>query len=359
MKKIFIAAGGTGGHIYPALALADEIRQRYPECDIVFTGSNDRMEKQLVPERGYRFIGQDLGILKGSRLHKAVSLLGYAKAEEKMRKLLKKEKPDACVGFGNYISIPLILAAKRLGIPTMIHEQNSYAGKANALLAKYCDAVVCCYDPQLSGFPAEKTKQLGNPEATVVSRRHPDRSVISEYGLDPELPYVLFMMGSLGSDSVSKVIDACCPMFDDSYQVLIVTGKAMSYEYTNLGYPGIRVTEYVNGGDMLRHAALAVTRAGATTISEITALGIPAVLVPSPYVPNNHQVYNARELADRDAAVMIEEGDLTAEVLAETVNALMKDDMRRETLGRNAALLGRPDAAAEMAEWLEEITRNE
>ena len=359
MNKIFIAAGGTGGHIYPALALADEIRSRYPECRIVFTGSDDRMEKELIPSQGYEYMPMHMGILKGSAVKKAAAAVSYISAEEKMHRILKKEKPDACIGFGNYISIPLILAAERLHIPTMIHEQNSFAGRANTFLAGRCDSIVCCYEHTIQQFPAARTRLLGNPAASAAGKTIIDRTLPEQYGIDPDRPFVLFMMGSLGSDSVCRVIDQAIPLFKEDLQVLIVTGKAVEYRFGNADRPNIHIVEYVQGAQMLSQAALAVTRAGATTISEITVLGTPAVLIPSPYVPNNHQVYNAAELADRQAAVMIEESRLDEKVLAETINRLMDDEEQRQQLGSNAAALGRPNAAADMLDWLEEIIAHE
>lgn len=359
MKLIFIAAGGTGGHIYPALALADEIRTRYPECRIVFTGSDSRMEQELIPQYGYEFIGMHMEILKGSPLHKGAAAFSYLESEERTYRLLKKERPDACVGFGNYISIPLITAAERLHIPTMIHEQNSFAGKANVFLSKRCEAVACSYRNSMQQFPANKTRLTGNPAASAAVRRNAGREIIRSYGLDPEVPFVLFMMGSLGSDSVSEIIDRAIPMFADDYQVLIVTGKAVTYRFRNTDGVRVKTVEFVDGAEMLRHADLAVTRAGATTICEITALGTPAILIPSPFVPNNHQVYNARELSDNAAAVMIEENELDAEVLADHVNRLMSDDLNRSELSKKASAMGTPEAASLMADWLEELINHD
>ena len=359
MKKIFIAAGGTGGHIYPALAFADEVRRRYPECRIVFTGSDDRMEKELIPAHGYEYTAMHMGILKGGVVKKAAAAVSYVNAEEKMRRMLRKEKPDACIGFGNYISIPLILAAERLHIPTLIHEQNSFAGRANAFLAGKCSGIVCCYENTMEQFPSGKTRMLGNPAASAAGRTVAGPDAPAQYGLDPGKPFVLFMMGSLGSDSVCRIIDKAIPLFAGDLQVLIVTGKSVSYKFTNTDRENVHIVEYVNGAQMLKQTALAVTRAGATTISEITVLGTPAVLIPSPYVPNNHQVFNAKELADRDAAVMIEEGDLDEQLLARTINGLMADEQHRHRLGTNAAKLGKPYAASDMVDWLEEITAHE
>lgn len=355
MKKIIIAAGGTGGHINPALAFADAVKEKNPECDILFIGSSDRMEADIIPAHGYRFLGMDIESTYGGYLNKVRSVLSIFKAQKELKKKLKEWKPDACIGFGNYISVPLIMAAHSLHIPTMIHEQNSFAGKANRMLGRYADAIVGCYDLNKEQFPAERIRIYGNPEATAAGRLIPGHKV-KEYGLDPSEPFVLFMMGSLGSSSVAEVLDHSCGLFDDSYQVLIVAGKSNDYEFTTAGSRRIRIVPYVDGAAMLQEAALSVTRAGATTIAEITALGAASVLIPSPYVPNNHQFFNADELVKRGAAVMLEEKDLNPESLSGLVNELMKDENRRKELQKHSEEMGKKNAAYDMISWLEELT---
>ncbi|MBR2825342.1 MAG: undecaprenyldiphospho-muramoylpentapeptide beta-N-acetylglucosaminyltransferase [Solobacterium sp.] len=355
MKKVMIAAGGTGGHIYPALALADTIVEKDSTCKVCFFGSSNRMEAELIPNRGYPFYGIQLTDLNGGIFRKIRSTFSLARAIQYSTHILLKEKPDVCVGFGNYISVPLILAAKRLHIPTMIHEQNSYAGKANKMLARVADAIVGCYETNLISFPIEKTKILGNPEATLVSKIKKNREIISEYGFDPNKPFVVFMMGSLGSSSVSEIVDQSCIHFND-FQVLIVTGKANEYPFT-VQQENVCLVPYVEGAKVLQVADLAVTRAGATTLAEITALGVPTILIPSPYVPNNHQVQNALELVRKEAALMLEEKDLTVESLSHLVNETMKNEELRSSLSTNALKLGKIHAADEMITWLEEMTK--
>ena len=354
MKKIVIATGGTGGHIYPALALADRLKQRHPECRILFFGSSNRMEAEMIPEKGYRFIGMAMTGMNGGIKAKVRSAVSLLKAEARCISLLKEEKPDICVGFGNYISVPLIMAAHRLHIPTMISEQNSFAGKANVMLAKYADAVEGVYQSCLEQFPAEKTRLYGNPQASAAANRTIDPAACEAYGIRQGTPFAVFMMGSLGSATVSKVIDEACSLFDPDFEVLIASGKANSYTFRT-GNPHVHIHEYVDGMAMLKAADLSVCRAGATTLCEIAATGAASILIPSPFVPNNHQVYNALELVRNNAAVMIEEKDLTAEVLAGQVNTLMKNKEKRAELSGNALKMSTPDAADRMIDWIEEL----
>lgn len=353
--KVMIAAGGTGGHIYPAMALAEVLKEKSADSEIVFFGSDNHMEATVIPQAGYRFYGIKMsGMTSGIRA-KIRSALSLIRGEVFCRRMLKKEKPDICVGFGNYISVPFIRAAHRLHIPTMIHEQNSFAGKANRFVSGIADAVVTCYESNSKQMPKANIRLLGNPEASLADRTVWDPSILQEMGLDPEIPFVVFMMGSLGSSSVSRVIDEACALFDPSFQVVIAAGRSNEYTFTTGSQGRIRIVPYVDGKAMLKGCALAVTRAGATTMAEIGAIGCASILIPSPYVQNNHQVYNAMELVRQDAAVMIEEKDLTAGHLAETVNGLMKDEERRSKIRENAYRAGRREAAEDMISWMEEL----
>lgn len=354
MKRVMIATGGTGGHIYPALALADTIRKNCPECEIRFFGSDNRMEAQVIPAAGYAFAGMTMSGMNGGILAKVKSLISLQKAERSCQKMLKEFQPEVCIGFGNYISVPLIRAAHKLGIPTMISEQNSSAGKANLYLSRIADAIEAVYPSSLKEFPEGKTRLYGNPEASAAAAAPGKPELLKEYGLEPGIPMVVCMMGSLGSSSVSEVLDQACAKFDDSFQVLIAAGKSNDYTFRSQG-KRIHILPYIDGRAMLKEADLAITRAGATTLAEISAIGTAAILIPSPYVPNNHQVHNAEELVRHHAAVMIEEKDLNADVLASTVNRLMKNQEERQNLAANAKSMGTPDAAEKMYEWVKEL----
>ncbi|MBE6128528.1 MAG: UDP-N-acetylglucosamine--N-acetylmuramyl-(pentapeptide) pyrophosphoryl-undecaprenol N-acetylglucosamine transferase [Erysipelotrichaceae bacterium] len=353
--KVMIAAGGTGGHIYPAMALAEVLKEKYSDSEIVFFGSDNHMEANVIPAAGYRFYGIEMSGMNSGIIAKVRSALSLIRGEFFCMKMLKKEKPDICVGFGNYISVPFIRAAHRQHIPTMIHEQNSFAGKANRFVSPLCDAAVTCYESNREQMPKANIRMLGNPEATLAARTEWDPSMLSELGLDPDIPFVVFMMGSLGSSSVSEVIDQACALFDPSFQVVIAAGKDNEYEFRTPSKGNIRIVPYVDGKAMLKGCALAVTRAGATTMAEIGAIGCASILIPSPYVQNNHQVYNALELVEKDAAVMIEEKDLTAERLAGEVNRLMENEEERQRIRANAYQAGRREAADDMIKWMEEL----
>ena len=355
--KMMIVAGGTGGHIYPALALADIFMKENEENEVVFFGSDNRLESRIIPEHGYRFIGVSMVSTQGGLTTKIRSLISLMKAESYAKKVLQKEKPDVCIGFGNYTSVPFIRAAHKLGIPTVLHEQNSYAGKANMYLGRIADAIVGSYSANLEQFPEDKVHLYGNPEATLASEVECTPEDLKQYELDPDKPFVLMMMGSLGSASVSEVLDQTCPLLDDSYQVIIATGKSNSYQFHYRSDDHIRIVDYVDGKKLLKGCQLAVVRAGATTIAELCAIGTASILIPSPYVPNNHQYYNALELSKEGAGVLIEEKDLTAEKLADTVNSLMKDNDRILEMKTNARNLGRTDAAEKMIALCKELSR--
>lgn len=356
--KVMIAAGGTGGHIVPAVSLADILMKEKPDTKIYFFGSSNRMEATVIPEAGYRFYGvQMTGMTSGvsAKLKSAYSLV---KARRACQHLLELQKPDILVAFGNYISVPIVGAAKKMGIPVILHEQNSFAGKANRFLSGKADAIVCCYESNLEQFPKEKCRVYGNPAATLAAEAAFDKEEIRRIGLDPEKPFVVFMMGSLGSSSVSEVIDEACEMFDSTYQIVIAAGKDNDYEFKTKDTGRIKIVPFVNGRSMLKGCALAVTRAGATTMAEIGAIGTCSILIPSPNVANNHQVYNAKELADIGGAIMIEEKDLTAAKLAETVNRLMSNETERMRIRENARKAGKTDAAYQMIRLMEELTAN-
>ena len=353
MKHVMIAAGGTGGHIYPALALADYLKQE--GVRVTFIGSSQRLESTLIPEHGYRLIAMDIETTQGGIVHKIAYLITMLKAIRDTKNLLKQEQPDACIGFGNYISVPLIIAAHQLGIPTMISEQNSYAGKANVFLGRFADAVELAYERSARDFDSKKVRVLGNPQASVSASIQKNLKLLEEYGLDASRPVVTVMMGSLGSASVSKIIDEACARFDD-FQVLIAAGKKNPYTFTTEN-PNVVIRDYVDGAGMLKLSDLAICRAGATTLAEIATAGVPSVLIPSPFVPNNHQYYNALELSEHGAAVLLEEKDLTPELLADTVNKLMNDSEGRKKMQTAAREMGKPNACADTAAWLKELCK--
>ncbi len=354
--KVMIATGGTGGHIDPALALAEMLKQQIPDMHISFVGTDTRMEASLIPSLGYEYTGMHMKGMNGSVSDKILSAFSMLEAKIKCTKLLKQKKPDICIGFGNYISVPLILAASSMHIPTMIHEQNSFAGKANKLLGRYADAIATSYHSTDSVFPENKTRCLGNPMATLTAGYKKDAELIKSYGMNPDKPLVIIMAGSLGSETVSRTMDQAFSLCSEDYQVLMAAGKDNPYRFQYAFNDRIHTVPYMNGARMLASADLAVTRAGATTLAETAACGCPSILIPSPFVPDNHQVYNAMELVKIGAAVMIEEKDLTPEKIAACMNQLMADSQKRKEMKQNALSKADTDAAYSMIEWIKELT---
>ncbi len=355
MKNIVIATGGTGGHIYPALAFADRFKKRHPDYNILFVGSLDRMEATLIPQHGYAYYGVDMVPSSGSVSSKMKAALTLTKAKRWCRCFLREVQPECCIGFGNYISVPLILAAASLKIPTMIHEQNSFAGKANRLLGKVVKAIATSYPSTLSVFDKKKTRVLGNPQASLAKEIAFDESLLPSLGLRNDRKTIVCMMGSLGSSSVSKAIDEALCDIDQDVQIVVAVGKANPYEFKTKSDDRIKIVPYVDGIQMLKACDLAITRAGATTLCELTAIGCPAILIPSPYVPNNHQVKNALELVNENAAVMLEEKDLSNRSLSALVNSLIRDEARLKTMQTQALRLGKGNAADDMVDWVEEF----
>ena len=263
--RVLIATGGTGGHIYPALALADAMKEKDPQTEILFVGTAERMESTEIPKAGYAFEAIKAKGLNGSALAKVQAVMQLAQAYFACRKIVRQFRPDYAIGFGNYISAPVILAAHFAHVPTMLHEQNSYAGKANRFLAKYADQIVGCYPENLDQFPPQKTRILGNPRASVAARAQRDPNVVRQLGLDPAIPLVVVVMGSLGSESVNAVmVKALKQMAGQSYQVLYVTGRA-AYEEVRaqrLECANIKVVPYIDGVKVMVNADLAVVRGG-------------------------------------------------------------------------------------------------
>lgn len=354
--KVMIGAGGTGGHIYPSLALA-EILSKKKGAEVVFWGSNQRMESTMIPKEGYPFYGADMVGMSGGVMAKIDGLRRLLAARKEAFRVLKKEKPDVVVGFGNYITVPLIEAAHRLHIPTLLHEQNSFAGKANRYLSRIADGIAICYEENYTQMPKAKHKMrlIGNPESTIASQTTFTAEDLSDLGLDPLKPFIVFMMGSLGSDSVAGVIDRALDLFDESFQIVIATGKGSSYTYRHTSNEKIAIVPYVDGKKMLKGCQLAIVRSGATTMAEIAAIGCASILIPSPYVPNNHQYYNAKALVDKGAAILLEEKDLTEESLSNTVNELMRQPKKMKEIRDRAKALAQNDAAYAMCEWIEEL----
>lgn len=349
--RICCVTGGTGGHIYPALALVDKFVEKYPDSKVLFIGNEDRMEAQLIPSYGYDFLSLHTSGLVGSVFKKAKAVGQLFLAFKKSKKYLKDFKPDVVIGFGGYVSAPVILAAHSLGIPTMIHEQNSIVGKANQLVMDKVDSIITCYEKCEEVFPKAKVELLGNPRGTIAKEAKFDEDYFTSMGLDINKKTVLIMMGSLGSSSVNMLMKDALKDTTEDLQFLYVCGKDNSDDLNLFNdKPNVHVVSYVDTLKIYAHIDGVICRAGATTLAEVTALGIPSILIPSPYVANNHQFYNASVLVDKKAAYMIEEKDLNATTLSKGINDLFMNEDEMRLVHKNALELGKPNSAYEIVD---------
>ncbi|MBO5421146.1 MAG: undecaprenyldiphospho-muramoylpentapeptide beta-N-acetylglucosaminyltransferase [Clostridia bacterium] len=372
-KKILIATGGTGGHINPALAVAGLIREKYPQSDILFVGTAVKMEAQLVPAAGYNFKTIDIqGFsrdLTPSGIKQNIStVIKLVKSSSQAKKIIKEFNPDVVLGFGGYVGGPVLRTACKLGIPTAIHEQNAFPGVTNKALAKIVDRVM------LTAPEAEKYMQPKNP--CVVTGLPVRGELISadrefsraELGVD-DRPVILSMGGSLGARVINNAVTQ---LIEERYEkkdcyFLHATGKAgvgmfdviEKEKGINLEEnKHIMLREYINDMHRCMSAAdLVICRAGASSLSEIQAMGKPSILVPYPYAAENHQYYNAMELVKNDAAILIEEKDFTGERLIKEIDALLSDRKRLEELGANAKKMAIYDATERIVSCICEIVR--
>ncbi len=351
--RIIIASGGTGGHIYPAITLAQALQKAGHK--ITFVGSTGRMEKDVIPAAGFDYIGLDMKIPGGSLINKVNSFVSIVKAYYKCREIVKDY--DLAIGFGNYISVPLVMAARNRGLKTVIHEQNSFAGKANKYLDQKVDLVIGSYEENKKTFKNPHTLILGNPQSSKAFNIKKDPEVLLNLGLDPDKKTVVIFMGSLGSQTVNKVVIEYLNSLKGDYQVIYASGK-QNYAKARAAVKKkdyICVKEAVDGVKVMANSSLLVSRAGATTLSEICAMGMPSILIPSPYVPNNHQFYNAMALIDKNAALLLEEKDLSPASLKAIIEKSINDEELLKSLHENAIKLSNPKVLDEIVKEIEKL----
>ena len=352
--KICITAGGTGGHIFPALALASELSDR--QHDIIYIGHRDQMEATLVKAASYPFYGLSNKGLSGSVFKKIKALYSQFGAIKEAKQILKKEKVDMVVSFGGYVTFPVCEASKQLGIPFILHEQNAFAGKANKAIEKHAAAIVICYEHARQYFKNPNTILLGNPRASMVKDQQLNEHILKEYGLSNDKPIVYFVMGSLGSETVNTLIAQMINEIDISGIDIVISSGTRNYHiYENLLKKEVAVFQHIDQVSLLPHCSLVVSRAGATSIAEIMAFGVPSILVPSPYVANNHQYFNAKACVDQGAALMLEEKDLSIESLSQMIKNTLHNPELLASLKQNTALLANTDANDKIADLVEEL----
>ena len=352
-KKFIISGGGTGGHIFPALSIAGEIKRRLPDADILFVGALGRMEMEKVPAAGYPIIGLPVeGLQRKIGFYNMVVLFKLLKSLLKARKVLKTFRPDTVIGVGGYASGPLLRMANRMHIPTLIQEQNSCAGVTNRLLAGKARRICVAYQGMEKYFPAEKIVLTGNPVREEVAAGHPDgASARGFFGLEPEKPVLLVLGGSLGARTINEsLLKGIQELLHEGIQVLWQTGKLYHRQVLDalqqMATPQICCVDFINRMDLAYAAAdLIVSRAGAGTISELCLVGKPVILVPSPNVAEDHQTKNARALVGQHAAVMVTDREAPEKLIPE-IRSLIRDAERRTSLGLRCRAMGLPGSAA-------------
>lgn len=354
--RVIISAGGTGGHIYPALAILNKIKDKEPNSEFLYIGTHNRMENDIVPNKGIPYESIEIyGFSKN--LFKNIKTVNCVfKSYSKCKRLIKDFNPDVVIGVGGYVTSPVIYAAKKLGFKTVIHEQNSLPGKSNQFLSKYSDLICVSFKSTIKYFPNYKTVFTGNPcSEDALSAPVIDKNV---FNLSKNKKLVLIVMGSLGSSRINNYIVNSMNMFNGrDYEVLFVTGKNSYEEVIKNNFPSnVHVVPYVNGmTGLMKNTDLIVSRAGASTISEIVALGLPSILIPSPYVANNHQFKNALDLVNSNSAFMIEEKDLKGDILVRKIDEVLNDSKMIKEVQKNLKTLMVSNSASLIYDNIKEL----
>jgi UDP-N-acetylglucosamine--N-acetylmuramyl-(pentapeptide) pyrophosphoryl-undecaprenol N-acetylglucosamine transferase len=356
-KKVIISGGGTGGHIFPAISIANALRVIEPEIEILFVGAEGKMEMEKIPAAGYRIIGLPVtGIHRSLTLKNIKVLIKLFKSLGLAKKVLREFKPDVVVGVGGYASGPVLRQAGKMGIPTLIQEQNSYAGVTNKLLSKKASVICVAYDGMDKYFPAEKIIKTGNPvRQNFDDLKKLETEALSFFNLKKGFPVILVLGGSLGAGSINISLSENMNLLKDpDCQWLWQTGKHY-YEnvkaLVSLSFSeNISVHGFINRMDYAYAAAdIIVSRAGAGTISELCLVGKPVILVPSPNVAEDHQTKNAKALSEKEAAVLITDDQAIKILVNETIK-LVSDKTRRVVLSENIQKMAYRDADIRIAE---------
>jgi UDP-N-acetylglucosamine--N-acetylmuramyl-(pentapeptide) pyrophosphoryl-undecaprenol N-acetylglucosamine transferase len=355
--RVIIAGGGTGGHIFPAIAIANAIKSKVAHADILFIGAKGKMEMEKVPQAGYKIEGLDISGFNRSSLIKNIGLpFKLIKSFFQVRSIFSRFKPEVAIGVGGYSTFPVLKYAQQKGIPTFILESNSFAGKSNIMLGKNAEKVFVATDGMEKFFPAEKIMLTGNPvRKSILMTEGSREDAVKFFGLDPQLPVVLSTGGSLGAKSINEAMAQGLDKLNAAnIQLIWQTGKpyAAQGKAAASGKKGIWVNDFISEMDQAFAAAdVIVSRAGAMAISEICVVAKPAVFVPYPFAAEDHQTVNASNLEKKNAGLMIRD-DEAGQKLVDIVIGLVKDTQRREVLSKNIAPLGIRDADTVIADTI-------
>ena len=351
--RVIISAGGTGGHIYPALSIVNKIKEKDKNAEILYIGTTDRMEKDIVPKYNIKYHAIKIrGIDRKLSLKNIKTVVYFIKAVKEVKKIMKVFKPDIVIGVGGYVTAPVIYAANKLKIKTLIHEQNSMLGMTNKFLSSKAD-IVCISFPDTI-VKAKRVVYTGNPSSEDDNATFDKK----EYGLSNDKKLILIVMGSLGSKVINDKMKEILPKFNNKgYEVLFITGNDYFEEFNNLKLSNnIKIVSFVNNlKRVFKKTDILVTRAGATTMSEIISFKVPSILIPSPYVTDNHQYKNAMSLVGKDAALLIEEKDLDGDTLINSIDSLINDKDKINSIKNNLSMMNIGNSASKIYDLIKEI----
>ncbi len=357
--KVIMVAGGTGGHIYPALAIINKIKEQEPNSEFLYIGTTDRMEKDIIPKNDIPFKGIEMKGLDRKNIFGNIKVLKmFLKAVGEAKKIIKEFQPDIVIGAGGYITAPVLYAAHKLKVPILIHEQNSIPGVSNKFIGKFANKICVSLPNSLNLFPKDKVVYTGNPRSEEIMRV--EKKLKSSLGFNEKEKLVVIVMGSLGSTTMTTKLKELIPSFKNkNYQVLIITGNAYYDNYKDINLPdNCKLMPFMSDLIcLLKDSDLIVSRAGASTISEITAIGLPSILVPSPFVTNNHQYKNAKELADKGACVIVEEEEFSKDRILREIDAIFDDKELYQNMKKQSKELGVSDSASRIYEEAKRIVR--
>lgn len=363
--KILVSGGGTGGHIYPALSLVKQIREEHPDAEFMYVGTDRGLESKIVPKEGIPFSTiQIQGFKRSLSLDNFKTVYLFLKSIKDSKKIIKQFKPDVVMGTGGYVSAAVVYAAHKLKIPTIVHEQNSVPGVTNKFLSKYVDKVAICFPDAAEFFPKNKVVLTGNPRGQEVVRVTTTDN-LTQFGLDNDKKTALIFGGSQGAWTLNQAMtDILSELSQKEYQVLFATGERYfetidsKLKEEGITSDNLVVVPYISNMEtVLKNVDLVVSRAGATTLSELTALGLASILIPSPNVTNDHQTKNAMSLVKVGASRLLKDTDLSGANLLKELDDILLDDTVLKEMGDKAKGQGIPDATDRLVTLVDELIK--
>lgn len=358
--KFILSGGGTGGHIYPAIAIANELQSRFPDAEILFVGAKDKMEMQKVPQAGYKIEGLWIaGLQRKLTIQNAMFPFKLLSSLWKARQILKRFKPDVVIGTGGFASGPLLKMANSMNIPTVIQEQNSYPGITNKLLSKKANSICVAYDGLDRFFPSDKMSLTGNPvRQDLLDIQDKRKEAIEYFNLDPTKKTLLVLGGSLGARRINQLIEKeLANLLSLKVQVIWQCGKFYFEDYKKYNRHNVQVMAFIERMDLVYAAAdVIISRAGASSVSELAIVGKPVIFIPSPNVAEDHQTKNAEAIVGKKGAILLKESQLD-EDFSLVFESLIKDQGKQDQLGENIKLLAKPKATEQIVDEIVKLIK--